>query len=210
MRQGRTDAWIAHQLEVSASELREFRRRHELNAEDETDETDLRDEIEAEIEAATREEELAAENADDDDDAGSDAESDSDDDSDVLILSEYHGALILAESDGESDPEFTEHVTPLGLAEGIDREFIDFDEDGFADLAIGAPGEGLGSAFGAGAVHVLYGSGTGLTDTRDQLFHQDSAGIAGAERATIAGAGHLASLERQEETARLVREFLQR
>ncbi len=60
VRQGRTDAWIAHQLEVSASELREFRRRHELDAEDETDEVDLRDEIEAEIEAATREEELAA------------------------------------------------------------------------------------------------------------------------------------------------------
>jgi 3-oxoadipate enol-lactonase len=35
-------------------------------------------------------------------------------------------------------------------------------------------------------------------------------GIAGAERATIAGAGHLASLERPEETARLVREFLRR
>src|SRR5690349_12334041 len=61
VRQGRTDAWIAHQLEVSASELREFRRRHELDAEEETDEVDLRDEIEAEIEAATREEELAAE-----------------------------------------------------------------------------------------------------------------------------------------------------
>ena len=35
VRQGRTDAWIAHQLEVSANELREFRRRHEL--EDETE-----------------------------------------------------------------------------------------------------------------------------------------------------------------------------
>jgi hypothetical protein len=63
VRQGRTDAWIAHQLEVSASELREFRRRHELSAEDESGEADLRDEIEAEIEAATREEELAAEAA---------------------------------------------------------------------------------------------------------------------------------------------------
>jgi hypothetical protein len=59
VRQGRTDAWIAHQLEVSASELREFRRRHELapGDEGEDDELDLRDEIEAEIEAATREEE---------------------------------------------------------------------------------------------------------------------------------------------------------
>jgi hypothetical protein len=67
VRQGRTDAWIAHQLEVSTSELREFRRRHELDAEgEEVDEGDLRDEIEAEIEAATREEELAAEAADED------------------------------------------------------------------------------------------------------------------------------------------------
>src|SRR5215210_932893 len=29
-REGRTDAWIAHQLDISASELREFRRRHDL------------------------------------------------------------------------------------------------------------------------------------------------------------------------------------
>lgn len=83
VRQGRTDAWIAHQLEVSTSELREFRRRHELDAEEETDEVDLRDEIEAEIEAATREEELAAEAAeaeDEDSDDDDDDERDSDDD----------------------------------------------------------------------------------------------------------------------------------
>ncbi len=71
VRQGRTDAWIAHQLEVSASELSEFRRRHELDdEEDDSSEVDLRDEIEAEIEAATREEELAAESA------GADSDSD--------------------------------------------------------------------------------------------------------------------------------------
>jgi hypothetical protein len=60
VRQGRTDAWIAHQLEVSASELREFRSQHDLNADEEdtgTGEVDLRDEIEAEIEAASEEEE---------------------------------------------------------------------------------------------------------------------------------------------------------
>jgi len=83
VRQGRTDAWIAHQLEVSTNELREFRRRHELSADDEDSaEADLRDEIEAEIEAATREEELAAEaEAEDtdaegatDEDAGEDGE----------------------------------------------------------------------------------------------------------------------------------------
>jgi hypothetical protein len=58
--QGRTDAWIAHQLEISASELREFRKQYDLSADDEnagSSEIDLRDEIEAEIEAATAEQE---------------------------------------------------------------------------------------------------------------------------------------------------------
>ena len=59
VRQGRTDAWIAHQLEVSASELREFRKQHGFTPDEEdsaSGELDLRDEIEAEIEAATAEE----------------------------------------------------------------------------------------------------------------------------------------------------------
>lgn len=58
VREGRTDAWIAHQLDISASELREFRRRHDLTPDSEPDTSDdLRDEIEAEVEAATAEEE---------------------------------------------------------------------------------------------------------------------------------------------------------
>jgi hypothetical protein len=59
VRQGRTDAWIAHQLEVSTSELREFRKQHDLTPDEEeggAQEIDLRDEIEAEVEAATAEE----------------------------------------------------------------------------------------------------------------------------------------------------------
>ncbi|HEY2717730.1 MAG TPA: hypothetical protein VGI73_16070 [Solirubrobacterales bacterium] len=62
--QGRTDAWIAHQLEITASELREFRRQYDLSPDDEnagSSEIDLRDEIEAEIEAATAAEEEAEE-----------------------------------------------------------------------------------------------------------------------------------------------------
>jgi hypothetical protein len=59
VRQGRTDAWIAHQLEISAAELREFRKQHDLTPDGEESgagEIDLRDEIEAEVEAATAEE----------------------------------------------------------------------------------------------------------------------------------------------------------
>ena len=48
----------------------------------------------------------------------------------------------------------------------------DFNNDGFADLAVGAPGEGVGSAGGAGAVNVLYGSSGGLTTSGGQLFTQ--------------------------------------
>jgi hypothetical protein len=38
VRQGRTDAWIAHQLEVSVSDIRSFKREHELAPAEEGDE----------------------------------------------------------------------------------------------------------------------------------------------------------------------------
>ena len=48
----------------------------------------------------------------------------------------------------------------------------DFNHDGFADLAVGAPGEGVFSTPRAGAVSVLYGSAGGLTRTGGQIFTQ--------------------------------------
>ncbi len=77
--QGRTDAWIAHQLEISATELREFRKQYDLSADDEnagSSEIDLRDEIEAEIEAAAAEQEPAEEQDEADEDEGEDSEDD--------------------------------------------------------------------------------------------------------------------------------------
>jgi len=68
--QGRTDAWIAHQLEITATELRDFRKQYDLSADDESagaSEIDLRDEIEAEIEAATEAEEAEEAEKDDED-----------------------------------------------------------------------------------------------------------------------------------------------
>jgi hypothetical protein len=63
VRQGRTDAWIAHQLGVPASQLRDFRNRHGLSEEGEEPaaDVDLRDEIEAEIEAELGEPEAEVE-----------------------------------------------------------------------------------------------------------------------------------------------------
>jgi hypothetical protein len=48
----------------------------------------------------------------------------------------------------------------------------DFDNDGFADLGVGAPFENVGGITSAGAVNVLYGSGAGLTTTGAQTFTQ--------------------------------------
>jgi hypothetical protein len=74
VRQGRTDAWIAHQLGVPASQLRDFRHRHGLTAEGEEPDpnVDLRDEIEAEIEAELVEPEPEEEEGATDEDEGED------------------------------------------------------------------------------------------------------------------------------------------
>ncbi|MEU6670643.1 FG-GAP-like repeat-containing protein [Streptomyces sp. NPDC046727] len=46
----------------------------------------------------------------------------------------------------------------------------DFNGDGYADLAIGAPGTALGEQRGAGAITVLYGSAKGLSTARKQVL----------------------------------------
>ncbi|MGB7979266.1 MAG: polysaccharide deacetylase family protein [Candidatus Nanopelagicales bacterium] len=55
----------------------------------------------------------------------------------------------------------------------------DFDSDGYADLAIGVPGEDIGRIADAGMIHVLYGSASGLTAARSAGWHQDTDGIPG-------------------------------
>jgi FG-GAP repeat protein len=79
--------------------------------------------------------------------------------------------------------------TQAGSAPETDDQFGaalaggDFNNDGFADLAAGAPFESVGNIVGAGAVSVLYGSAGRLTTTGGQLFTQDTAGIAGVAEA---------------------------
>src|SRR5215204_5883396 len=83
LRQGRTDAWIAHQVGVPASQLRDYRHRQGLTAEGEEPDSDvdLRDEIEAEIEAELaepepEEEEGATDEGEGDSEEGDERESD--------------------------------------------------------------------------------------------------------------------------------------
>src|SRR5947207_8713027 len=79
VRQGRTDAWIAHQLEVSVKDLRQFKRDHELEASDADaegghDEQDLRA-ADDELVAAALESES---DEDEDEDEGEDGDGEPD------------------------------------------------------------------------------------------------------------------------------------
>ncbi len=61
----------------------------------------------------------------------------------------------------------------------------DFNGDGYADLAIGVPGEDIvnNSEDDGGAVNVIYGSANGLIAAGNQLWDQGSTSIAGAPEA---------------------------
>jgi FG-GAP repeat len=75
-------------------------------------------------------------------------------------------------------------VPELGDGFGSALAVGDFNRDGVDDLAIGAPGEAIGSRGAAGLVVVLYGddggpSAAGLTGSGSQAFSQASAGVPG-------------------------------
>lgn len=55
----------------------------------------------------------------------------------------------------------------------------DFDGDGFGDLAVGVPGEGVAGVPTAGGVNVLYGSSSGIGSARNQFWSRTSAGVVG-------------------------------
>jgi len=66
----------------------------------------------------------------------------------------------------------------------------DFNNDGFDDLAIGVPGESIGTIAKAGAVNVIYGSANGLhasAGNPDQIWHQSKPGMGGVIEGNIFG-----------------------
>jgi hypothetical protein len=93
VRQGRTDAWIAHQLDVSVGDIRSFKREHELAPAEagegetfvpgsEPEELDLRAEDDALVAEALEAERQAEQESDDEDESvtGEDGGEDGDDD----------------------------------------------------------------------------------------------------------------------------------
>jgi hypothetical protein len=62
---------------------------------------------------------------------------------------------------------------------GFALTIADFNGNGFADLAAGAPSETVGTLLGAGAVSAIYGTADGLTTNGGQIFTQDTPGVPG-------------------------------
>jgi hypothetical protein len=62
-------------------------------------------------------------------------------------------------------------------AAGQTTVYADFNGDGFADLAIGAPSEDVNPATNAGGVNIIYGTAVGLSATGNQFWTQNSLGI---------------------------------
>ncbi|MGW3990394.1 FG-GAP repeat protein [Streptomyces sp. NPDC004830] len=64
----------------------------------------------------------------------------------------------------------------------------DFDRDGVGDIAVGAPGEKLGTVTGAGMVTVIPGKRTGAPGSGAYSYSQDTAGVpGGSERGDYFG-----------------------
>ena len=84
--------------------------------------------------------------------------------------------LVLAGTVWPAAGGLADRATTIQAAEGLQA---DFNNDGFADLAVGVFGENLAAAGNGGAVNVLYGTASGLTGTGSQFLTQDSPGVPG-------------------------------
>lgn len=80
---------------------------------------------------------------------------------------EWHQDISAVNSTAKADEEFG-----YALVSG------DFDNNGYSDLAIGVPGEVVDNDH-TGGVNVIYSNANGLSSSNDQVWHQDTSGIAG-------------------------------
>lgn len=102
-------------------------------------------------------------------------------DADAGSVNVIYGSTVGLAADG--DQVWNQDSSGIeGSAESGDRfgallAVGDFDGDGYADLAVGAPDEDVGAASAAGGVNVIYGSSAGLDASGDQVWTQDSSGI---------------------------------
>ena len=92
-------------------------------------------------------------------------------------LSTQNNRILSQDEAGVVDQAETEDEMGNRLAVG------DFNGDGFYDLAAGVQQEDIGAVNAAGAVHIFYGSKTGLAAAGNELLSQNSLGVLDAAEA---------------------------
>lgn len=86
-------------------------------------------------------------------------------------------------------------TSETGDAFGSSVSLGDINNDGYADLAVGAPGESTGAAATTGSVTVLYGSAAGLTTKGAKTYTQNTAGVPGSEEKSDRFGGRVSLLD---------------
>ncbi len=94
----------------------------------------------------------------------------------VLVL-RYTGSGWVTQETIEQGADGYAGVAESGDELGSSLAVGDFDNDGYADLAMGADHEDVGSVQDSGAVLIAYGSSTGITGARDLLVTRNGDGL---------------------------------
>ena len=106
-----------------------------------------------------------------------------------VLLGSSSGAKTIGSKLYTQDTKDVPGTAEAGDAFGASIATGDVNADGYDDVAVGAPGEDLGSIVDGGLVHVFLGSATGLRAVGSQTWTQDSKGVPGsAERSDRFGA----------------------
>lgn len=102
-----------------------------------------------------------------------------------LIYGSSNGLASADNAEIHPDVDGVESAPASGAQFGWSLAIGNFDGDGFADLAVGVPGQSVGffpaPTPDAGVVHVFFGSSTGPDFSRDLRFSQGTAPDDGAE-----------------------------
>ena len=77
-------------------------------------------------------------------------------------------------------PGDSSHDTATGIGSTLREIPWDVNDDGYADLIVGAPSEDLGTHKNAGMFHVIYGHASGVSGAGSVAISQDTAGVPGS------------------------------
>ncbi|MEV0221701.1 FG-GAP-like repeat-containing protein [Streptomyces sp. NPDC050704] len=117
-----------------------------------------------------------------------------DDFDDVVVGNDWDGKVkvALGSASGLSEDRVQTFDQDLAGVPGVEEEgdelgasvsVADVTGDGFADIALGVPGEDIGTVADAGSIALVHGSASGVTGAGAQTFHQDTAGVPGVAEA---------------------------